>query len=56
MTTVEDDFKGPQQQEYFQKMQDSCATVGIQFTWEFDTSNTIHARHIVTDSHLAILT
>lgn len=55
LITVEDDFKGPQQQEYFQKMQDSCATVGIQFTWEFDTSNTIHARHIVTDTGWKIL-
>jgi ATP-dependent Lon protease len=23
--------------------------VGIDFTWEFDESGTIHARHIVTD-------
>ena len=55
LITVADDFKGPQQQEYFQKMQDSCATIGIQFTWEFDGSNTIHARHIVTDTGWKIL-
>ncbi|QSV44977.1 BREX system Lon protease-like protein BrxL [Geobacter benzoatilyticus] len=55
LITVEDDFKGPQQLEQFQKMQDTCAPIGIQFTWEFDVSNTIHARHIVTDTGWKIL-
>ncbi len=55
LITVEDDFKGPQQQEYFQKMQENCDAVGIKFTWEFDASNTIHARHIVTDTGWKIL-
>lgn len=55
LITVEDDFKGQQQQEYFQKMQDSCGTVGIKFTWEFDVSATIHARHIITDTGWKIL-
>ena len=55
LVTVEDDFKGLQQQEYFQKMQDTCATVGIKFTWEFDGGATIHARHIVTNTGWKIL-
>ena len=55
LITVEDDFKGPQQLEQFQKIQDTCAPIGIQFTWEFDVSNTIHARHIVTDTGWKIL-
>lgn len=55
LITVADEFKGPQQQESFQKMQDTCAPVGIKFTWEFDGSNTIHARHIVTDTGWKIL-
>lgn len=55
LVTVEDDFKGPQQQEYFQKMQETCEPVGIKFTWEFDASNTIHAQHIVTDTGWKIL-
>ncbi|MGD9685366.1 MAG: BREX system Lon protease-like protein BrxL [Desulfobacter sp.] len=55
LITVGDDFKGPQQQEYFQKMQENCDAVGIKFTWEFDASNTIHARHIVTDTGWKIL-
>jgi ATP-dependent Lon protease len=55
LMTVEDDFKGPQQLEYFQKMQESCATAGIQFTWEYQESNSIHARHILTDHGWKIL-
>lgn len=49
LVTVEDDFKGPQQTEYFEKIQNSCATVGINFSWEFETNSKIHARHIITD-------
>ena len=55
LITVADEFKGPQQEEQFQKMQDTCAPIGIQFTWEFDVSNTIHARHIVTNTGWKIL-
>jgi len=55
LVTVTDEFKGPQQLESLQKMQDTCAPVGIKFTWEFDGSNTIHARHIVTDTGWKIL-
>ncbi|MBX3639963.1 MAG: BREX system Lon protease-like protein BrxL [Nitrosomonas sp.] len=49
LITTEDEFKGEQQKENFIKMQDSAAAVGINFTWEFDSTDTIHARHIVTD-------
>ncbi len=36
-------------------IQEAGATAGIQFSWEFDGSNTIHARHIVTDHGWKIL-
>ncbi len=49
LITTEDEFKGEQQKENFIKMQDSAAAVGVNFTWEFDGTNAIHARHIVTD-------
>lgn len=49
LITGEDEFKGEQQQENFEKIQESAATVGVKFTWEFDGTGTIHARHIVTD-------
>jgi ATP-dependent Lon protease len=47
--TSEDEFKSEQQQDNFEKMKESTSAIGINFTWEFDTSGTIHARHILTD-------
>ncbi|MDP2829496.1 MAG: BREX system Lon protease-like protein BrxL [Sulfuricellaceae bacterium] len=55
LITGEDDFKGVQQKEQLQRITDTCAAIGIRFTWEFDTSGTIHARHIVTDHGWKIL-
>lgn len=49
LVTTEDTFKGEQQQENFMKMQASASAIGVNFTWEFDDTGTIHARHIVTD-------
>jgi ATP-dependent Lon protease len=50
LVTIEDEFKGEQQKDNFMKMQESARTVGIDFTWEFDNTAAIHARHIVTDN------
>ena len=55
LITMEEEFKKTQQTEYLEKIQGSCATAGIMFTWEFDESGTIHARHIVTDHGWKIL-
>ena len=55
LITVEDDFKGDQQQEYLEKIKESSRSVGIHFTWEFDKSGSLHARHIVTDHGWKIL-
>lgn len=49
LVTTEDEFKGEQQKENFDKMKESASAVGVNFTWEFDGTGTIHARHIVTD-------
>ena len=49
LVTTEDEFKGEQQKENFEKMEASASAVGINFTWAFDGTGTIHARHIVTD-------
>jgi ATP-dependent Lon protease len=49
LITTEDDFKGEQQRESLNKIAESCSTVGIKFSWEFDETGTIHARHILTD-------
>ena len=49
LVTIEDEFKGEQQQENFEKIKESAQAIGVNFSWEFDSSNTLHARHIVTD-------
>jgi ATP-dependent Lon protease len=49
LVTTEDEFKGEQQKENFDKMKESASSVGVKFTWEFDGVGAIHARHIVTD-------
>ncbi len=50
LVTVEDEFKGDQQREFFEKIQNEMFTVGIKFAYSFDNSGTQHARHIVTDT------
>jgi ATP-dependent Lon protease len=55
LITTKDEFKDDQQVEYFTRMQTTCATVGIHFSWAFDATNTIHARHILTDHGWKIL-
>jgi ATP-dependent Lon protease len=55
LVTVEDEFKGEQQQGYLEQMQTAAGAIGVQLTWEYDGANTIHARHIVTDHGWKIL-
>jgi ATP-dependent Lon protease len=50
LITVEDEFKGDNQRDYFEKIQSSMFAVGIKFAYSFDTSGSQHARHIVTDT------
>lgn len=47
--TVADEFNGDRQTENFQKMAEACCGIGIQFTWEYDTTGTKHDRDITTD-------
>ena len=54
LITTEDEFKGENQREHFDSIAQSCLSVGIKLTWEFDTGG-IHARHIVTDHGWKIL-
>lgn len=55
VVTVEDEFNGDKQSESLQKIADSCAAVGIKFTWIYDTTGTKHDRDIVTDRGWKIL-
>lgn len=55
LITIEDEYRGEQQRDQFTKVQEACGAVGIHFTWQFDQTGTIHARHIVTDNGWKIL-
>ncbi len=55
LLTVEDEFKGDRQKEYFMQMQESIWGAGIRFDWEFDETNSLHARHIITDTGWKIM-
>ena len=50
LITTEDDYKAEQQKENLEQIRESSIAVGVDFTWGFDSSGTIHARHIVTDN------
>lgn len=49
VVTVEDEFNGDRQTENFQKILDACTSIGIQFSWAYDTTGTKHDRDIMTD-------
>ena len=50
LVTIEDESRGEQQRENFEKMMESATAIGVNFTWKFEGSRNIHARHIVTDT------
>ena len=50
LKTISDDREPQRQLEFFEQIQLSTQNAGITFTWEFDTSDTLHARSIVTDT------
>ena len=55
LVTAEDEFRGEIQQEQLEKIKESCRGEGIDFSWEFDGTGTLHARHVVTDHGWKIL-
>lgn len=50
LITSQDDYKSDQQAANLDAITAACESAGIEFSWEFDTSKSIHARHIVTDT------
>lgn len=50
LVTCKDDLKPDQQEDFFTKIQETCFSAGIYFTWEYKGQNSIHARHIVVDN------
>ena len=55
LITIEDEFYGEQQKDYLMSIQENIWIAGIRFSWEFDQTNTIHARHIVMNNGWKIL-
>lgn len=49
LITVPDEFNAEKQHENLESVERASLSAGIKFTWEFDGTGTIHARHIVTD-------
>jgi ATP-dependent Lon protease len=50
LITRADDFERQKQQENLDRIIEMIRSAGVEFTWEFDQSQTIHARHIITDT------
>ncbi|QIG07337.1 BREX system Lon protease-like protein BrxL [Proteus sp. ZN5] len=50
LITVEDEYKGEQQREYFEKIRASLFSIGVKFTYSFDTTGTLHTGYIITDT------
>ena len=55
LLTVEDDFQSDKQRDMLDEIKENIRIAGINFSWEFDSANTIHARHIATDHGWKIL-
>ena len=50
LVTCPDDGNIGRQREYLDSIVTACAGTGVEFTWAFDGTGTLHARHIVTDT------
>lgn len=50
LVTCLDEMYAEKQQANLVAVESACTAAGIDFSWEFDGTNTIHARHIVSDA------
>ena len=55
IVTSPDETRMEQQVQYLEQVQQNSEGAGIKITWEFDGSNTIHARHITMNNGWKIL-
>ena len=55
LITGVDDYKRNEQVENFERIQSEVIKEGINFTWELDSTNTLHARSIVTNTGWEII-
>ncbi len=55
LITMSDPDDTERQTGYLQQIRDGIAPLGVEFSWAFDWTSTIHARHLVTDTGWKIL-
>ena len=55
LVTAPDEYADSKQVEYLQRIQESVARMGVNFTWDIDTSGSLHARHLKVDDRWDIL-
>ena len=55
LLTAPDKHSDPKQEEYLQRIQESMAPLGLNFTWDIDGSGALHARHLKIDDRWDIL-
>jgi ATP-dependent Lon protease len=55
LLTCADEFNPDKQIDYLQQIADAMYPLGLTFTWDFDDSGSIHARHFVIDDKWDIL-
>lgn len=55
LITAPDQEDVARQQGYLEQIQQGIAPLGVAFTWEFDATKALHARHLVTDTGWKVL-
>ena len=55
LATALDEDSGSSQEDYLERIKDSMAPMGLEFTWEIDESGSLHARHLKIDDKWDIL-
>jgi ATP-dependent Lon protease len=55
LITAPDPDDVQRQTGYLEQIRDGIAPLGVEFSWTFDGTSTIHARHLVTDTGWKIL-
>ncbi|MBC7753677.1 MAG: BREX system Lon protease-like protein BrxL [Moraxellaceae bacterium] len=55
LVTIKDEHSSEQQINFFTQIRDNLAPAGLNFSWSFDMTEKIHARHIVADNGWKIL-
>ena len=55
LVTAPDEYLDSKQEDYLERISESMAPLGLDFTWEIDDSGALHARHLKIDDKWDIL-